>query len=382
HSIESNGVEPNESSIQVSLSSLETAHLTVRLNPNSNPGFAEFTVSAVSNNEPLVYDEATFRLMGGLDILVVDDDAGEGFESYYMNAITPFAETTQKVLGIWDMHADVLDNSYFNTTDIIVWFTGNTFQNGETIAPFDQLILGDYLNSGGRLLLSGQGIGFDIRTDQFMNQHLHMNYVMPYPQGDAIEGFTGDPISDGMVFELNGGESADNQSRQHRIISIDDYATPILRFAIADDSADCAMRIETPAYRTVYFAFGLEGINSNQTRADLMTASLDWLFAGVAAEDIPVTMPLEFSLGQNYPNPFNPETVIPFTLAERSLVTLNIYDILGREVVRLASGVHDAGFHSVNWNASNLSSGIYFYTLEAESGTNSFRNTRKLVLMK
>lgn len=382
HSIESNGVSPQESSIQVPLANLETAHLLVRVNPNSNPGFAEFTVSAVSNNEPLVYDEATFRIMGGLDLLVVDDDGGDTYETYFMNALTPFAEDHSLVVGLWDMNADMLDNSYFGTTDAIIWFTGNTFQNGATIGSFDQVILGDYLNSGGRLLLSGQGIGFDIRTDQFMSQHLHMHYVLPWPQGDDIVGYAGDPISAGMSISLDGGSGADNQSRQHRVIAIDEYATPFLRFDIADDSADCGMRIETSAYRVLYFAFGLEGINSDQVRTDLMSASLGWLMEPTAVNDAPVTIPLEFSLGQNYPNPFNPETVIPFTLAERSLVTLNVYDVLGRQVARLASGMHEAGAHSLNWNASQLSSGIYFYSLKAESGTNSFSSTRKMVLMK
>ncbi len=382
YTIEATSVPPHESIIQVSLSNLETSELLVRLNPNGNPGFAEFTVDVQSQGEILVHGDMTFRIMGGLEILVVDDDAGDDYEDYFMDAITPYTDATGMVLGIWDVDRDFLDNSYFGTTDIVVWFTGNSFQNGETIAPFDQLILSDYLNAGGKLLLSGQGIGFDIRTDQFITSHLHINYMMPWPQGDEIEGYAGDPISDGMTFDFNAGEGANNQSRQHRIISRDEFATPILRFDIADDSADCAMRIETDVYRTIYFAFGLEGISNNQVRSDLMEYSLDWLRGVEATEKAPVTLPAEFSLSQNFPNPFNPETAIPFTLAEHSMVTLNVYDVLGREVTQLVSGFHEAGIHSVNWNASHLSSGIYFYTLEAITGNNTFRSTRKMVLMK
>jgi hypothetical protein len=383
HTIEATGVAANESEITVPLSYLETSQLTVRLNPNGNPGYVEFTVDVASPNEPLVHDNMSFRIMGGLDILVVDDDESGNFESYFMDAVTPYADSHDLALGIWDTNLDILDNSYFSTTDLIVWFTGNSFQSTHTISALDQLILGDFLSGGGRLLLSGQGIGLDIRLGQFWSNNLHLSpYVLPNPQGDLLEGYLEDPITDEMLISLDGGTGADNQTRQHRILPLDAQATPILRYVSDDDSMDCAVRVEDPNYRAVYFAFGLEGISDDQVRYDLMQNSLDWLYDFSAADDNPAPLPAEFALGQNFPNPFNPETVIPFTLAERSMVTLNVYDILGREVVQLVSGIQDAGMHSVNWNASHLSSGIYFYTLEAVSGNNTFRNTRKLVLMK
>lgn len=85
-----------------------------------------------------------------------------------------------------------------------------------------------------------------------------------------------------------------------------------------------------------------------------------------------------YVLGQNYPNPFNPATKITFTLPEKSFVTLNVYDALGREASNLVNGEMFPGTYSRQWNAAGLSSGIYFYRLEA----GSFIETRKLVLLR
>jgi hypothetical protein len=78
-------------------------------------------------------------------------------------------------------------------------------------------------------------------------------------------------------------------------------------------------------------------------------------------------MPTEFVLNQNYPNPFNPTTKITFSIAESGLTTLKIYDILGREVETLVSEELNPGKYIVNFNAENLASGIYIYSLRSKN---------------
>lgn len=85
-----------------------------------------------------------------------------------------------------------------------------------------------------------------------------------------------------------------------------------------------------------------------------------------------------FNLEQNYPNPFNPSTTINYTLAERSAVSLKVYDVLGNEVANLVNTTQEAGKHNVTFDASKLSSGLYIYTLNAGSYTSS----RKMMLLK
>jgi hypothetical protein len=97
-----------------------------------------------------------------------------------------------------------------------------------------------------------------------------------------------------------------------------------------------------------------------------------------------LTSPLVYSLTQNYPNPFNPTTEIRYQLSENSIVSLDIYDILGRRVAVLASGIMAAGDHTVAWNAQNAASGMYFARMVAAdaSGSQVYAKTIKLMLMK
>lgn len=89
-------------------------------------------------------------------------------------------------------------------------------------------------------------------------------------------------------------------------------------------------------------------------------------------------VPEAFMLFQNYPNPFNPSTTISFALPSRSFVSLKIFDLLGREVATIVTEEMSAGSYSKQWNATNVSSGIYYYRLQA--GT--YIETKKLVLLK
>ena len=88
--------------------------------------------------------------------------------------------------------------------------------------------------------------------------------------------------------------------------------------------------------------------------------------------------PDHFKLFQNYPNPFNPTTIIRYEISATVLVTLKVYDILGKEVATLVNEEKPAGNYKVEFDRSNLSSGIYFYNLRA----GEFVSTKKLVLIK
>ena len=87
---------------------------------------------------------------------------------------------------------------------------------------------------------------------------------------------------------------------------------------------------------------------------------------------------LSYDLKQNYPNPFNPVTTIEFTLKESSVVSLRVFDILGREVKSVINEMLEAGIHQVEFNGGDLESGIYFYEIQA----GNFRDVKKLILLK
>jgi hypothetical protein len=85
-----------------------------------------------------------------------------------------------------------------------------------------------------------------------------------------------------------------------------------------------------------------------------------------------------FELCQNYPNPFNPSTVIKFNMQKTGNVNIKIYDMTGREIETVLNGQVTAGYHEIRWNANNLSSGVYFYRMQA----GKFTETKKMVFQK
>jgi hypothetical protein len=116
------------------------------------------------------------------------------------------------------------------------------------------------------------------------------------------------------------------------------------------------------------------GQNSLSNDSRWLYDSFTWTVPGV--EDGIVAN--SFTLEQNYPNPFNPSTKINYTLAERSAVSLKVYDVLGNEVANLVNTTQEAGKHSVTFDAGNLASGLYIYTLNS----GNFTSSRKMMLLK
>jgi len=90
------------------------------------------------------------------------------------------------------------------------------------------------------------------------------------------------------------------------------------------------------------------------------------------------SFPSDFTLEQNYPNPFNPSTNIRFSLPEANQVTLRVYDMIGQEVVTLVNEFINAGSYEVTFDASNLPTGIYTYSLTA----GNFQSVKKMMLIK
>ena len=90
------------------------------------------------------------------------------------------------------------------------------------------------------------------------------------------------------------------------------------------------------------------------------------------------SLPIQFELAQNYPNPFNPSTTIKFSIPQSSNVTLKIFNTLGQEVSTLINQNMESGVHTINFDASQLNSGIYFYRLDADQ----FSQVRKMTLIK
>jgi len=100
--------------------------------------------------------------------------------------------------------------------------------------------------------------------------------------------------------------------------------------------------------------------------------------SSIGVEDNLQDIPAFFKLSQNYPNPFNPVTTISYQLPKSEFVNMSIYNVAGQLVETLLNGHKNAGYHSVLWNASGVSSGLYFYRIEA----GEYTETKKCLILK
>ncbi|MBS1513813.1 MAG: T9SS type A sorting domain-containing protein [Bacteroidetes bacterium] len=100
------------------------------------------------------------------------------------------------------------------------------------------------------------------------------------------------------------------------------------------------------------------------------------------SNEVVVGVPAKFELSQNYPNPFNPSTKINYDLPFDSKVQIKVFDMTGREVAQIVNETKTAGYYTAQFNASAMASGVYFYTITATGGSQSFVKTMKMVLVK
>ncbi len=98
--------------------------------------------------------------------------------------------------------------------------------------------------------------------------------------------------------------------------------------------------------------------------------------------DLVISPPSVFSISQNYPNPSNPKSKIDYEIPFNGKVSIKVYDILGKEAVGLVNETKEAGYYSVEFDGSNLASGVYFYRIAVEGNARHFNKTLKMILVK
>ncbi len=139
------------------------------------------------------------------------------------------------------------------------------------------------------------------------------------------------------------------------------------------NSADAGIEIGLDNNRNVYVTGTSVGSNSGY---DIVVIKYAQSVIGI--QNIADIVPEKYSLSQNYPNPFNPSTSIEFEILTGGKVLLNVFDITGKKISELVNSNLSAGKYRYDFNASGLTSGVYFYTLQ----TGSFRDTKRMILIK
>lgn len=238
-----------------------------------------------------VYEAMTTTVnveLGGAQVLIVDDDAGGAYQTYFENAVLAAGRSYLTV----STSPTAAEMAMFET---VIWLTGNNYTT--TLSAADQAELAAYLDGGGRLFISGQDIGYDIRTDAFYADYLHAAYVQDDVKLGGVLGVATSPVGAGFAFDIKGGDGANNQAYASEI----DPIAPAMQALVYNElvpeasvtnnavtkdqmgadgiigSGTAGLTVDNGTYKLVYFAFGFEAIATAADRGAMMGRVLDWL---------------------------------------------------------------------------------------------------------
>lgn len=295
---------------------------------------------------------------------------------------------------------------------VVDWLLGDESVTDTTFAPAEQALVMDYLRGGGKLFVSGSEIAYDLdgpsdptQADRdFLHNFLKVRYAGDNANDFNVKGaaatlFQGLTLRYGVV-----AEGSPYEEDWPDYVTAETGASVVLHYGSVDNPVYAGVGFKgmfpsgTQQGAVVYCGFPFETITTKANRDTLMQRVYQYFdLLSDVKEEFTSGTPHEFKLEQNYPNPFNPSTTIRFSLpslsttqAKGSLpagqagvgvgshVTLEVYDVLGREVATLVNEVKQPGTYIVQWQASDKASGVYYYKLTA----GEYSSVKKMLLLR
>ena len=333
-------------------------------------------------------------------VLVVDG-IQEGHEQFGWNEEThPFIVKYGSILPYEAIVSSARESSVMDSTvfvadyDVVLWFVGtHGFQSTSFTEPA-QAFIRDYLEDGGKLIVSGSAIGNDlgqpadeseIADSLFYAGYLRAEFVshtnaganpvihgMPGTSFEAFEAPYNQFYTIGWTDDINPAAGAeallhyqtqrpDNSNRGAAI----GYKGPF-----GDSTVDGGV---------AYFAFPVETMDTRSERWELIIRTFQYFDFVTSMKDGPEPdLPAALTLSSNYPNPFNMSTHFDVGIPERADVRLNVYDVLGRKVATLLDGNKAPGVYTVVFDAAGLASGTYYARLKS----GDIIKTQSMILLK
>ena len=362
-------------SFDVEIAPGDSIWFQLQFQTGSNADQIKIGIFAKNLNDPYRYGftQNYFGIIPEGNVLFVDDDGGDPYETNYYAAFdsagvdyTSISEADLMAL------ASQISTSQFQA---IFW---NVSWGFPAFSPADITFLQNYLDNGGNLYLAGQDIGWDIfdpsgssnfpAAQDFYHNYLDAQYVNDNAGAYQMQGVPGDPITDGIAFNI----IFPYTPYPEWIDTNTGSSIPILQYIGGTKYG--ALRYDSGTYKTVYLGVDLEQMSDTHARNLIVKRTLAWFGIITDIEPEPEPVVYQFNLEPNYPNPFNPSTTIRFSLPQNEKVVLSIYDLLGKKVVDLVNGNMTAGWHTVEWNGKNqagnlVASGVYIYRLQTGNAT-------------
>jgi len=362
----------------VTLEHYDTADLTVTIIPGDSGGTGRAVLNVHSQSGEMEDISLPYvGIIAGTDLLIVADDGGAG---YAYDFFGPAIGTTTKTHAVWERSLGGITAETLAPYEVVIWQTGN---NNAGLNAQDRAAIQAYTGAGGRMFLSGEHLVANIYADAgiWLQFFLRVAYQSGVPGGSDVAGVADDPISDGFVLDLLGGDGAGNYDDPDVIEPVNGGGG--VQCFFYDVNKGAGVQVEYGNTKVVTLGFGFESINDAADRNLLMQRILQWFVPGASGVDPGSELPQPVVLSQNVPNPFNPQTKISFNLDRQTQVHLAVYDITGRLVRVLANDVHTAGEHTLIWDGRNMAgdqvaSGTYFYRLTSPDNTFS----RKMTMLK
>ena len=213
--------------------------------------------------------------------------------------------------------------------------------------------------------------------------------------------YTGYNVASDFTFQLESATTVQNSSSSPLPVELSSFSAVILKNGVklnwrtetevANYGFDIQRQTESSSWQKIGFVQGSGNSNSPKEYSFIDENALSGKYSYRLRQidtdgkihyskviNVNLDKPAGFDLSQNYPNPFNPTTTISYTLPKESFVTLKVYNIIGEQVATLVNERNEAGIHTINFDASDLNSGLYVYSIDADG----FHETRKMMLLK
>jgi hypothetical protein len=328
----------------------------LRVTPSGTPGvgIANLSVGPVSGAAE-AQEYHTFN--GTPAILYVDDDVNQNYETIFENAIAD--------AGYYEVTYELASNptpsaTYLSGFDIVVWNTGSP--QGQTIGTPAQDRLAEFMDAGGAVFITSQGLLNQFGANSFVQNYLGVQSLTQDTQALTGTGVGGDPIGDGFSFAFSPpfvdfGDTVSPTGAA--VVWINGHAGPI------------GVRLDTGTFKSVFLSAAFEGVPDPDDGA-LMERILDWLAPAVGPTGVQATLAgaIDDLRVSSSPNPFRSSTSIEFAVPRASDVSVDVFDVSGRRVTSLVSGNLPAGVHRAEWDGrdrsgNRVASGVYLVRLQA-----------------
>jgi len=336
-------------------------------------------------------------------VVVIDDDQGKEFTkpgkkgySRQIESIGSAASRFESVLIslgylVDKVNSATMDTSAFSHYDLIISSSGEDQSPVSSAAHREKLENWVLSNPNHKLLIEGGEIGYDAISSpgypSFASNVLHINDWLGDQEGNlvlksnqATHAIATIPNQMPANISLNYVDWGDEDAVAE---TADAYSV----FGVANDASASSIVVyddnqNAASAQIIYFSFNINAVSDTNVANHLIENAITYLMnqevTNISLEDN--TIPENLTLLQNYPNPFNPQTTIKYALPINANVEFSVFNLLGQQIVTKRMGSQKSGWHTYNFDASNLSSGVYFYRLQSEEASGKIMTQTKKML--